>query len=62
MIGAPRLTFVTPDSSSQDRNKYRHAIDASLERCTPIPFTKGMGGAIAGRPIAVRFVDNRGKS
>ena len=62
LIGTPRMTFVTPEASSKDRDTYRRAIDAALERCTPIPFSKGMGGAIAGRPIAVRFVDNRGKS
>jgi hypothetical protein len=36
-----------------------HAITAALERCTPLPFTDGLGGAVAGRPIAIRFVDNR---
>jgi len=24
-----------------------------------MPFTDGLGGAVAGRPIAIRFVDNR---
>jgi hypothetical protein len=62
IIGTPRMTFVTPDASSQDRDIYRRAIDSSLEHCTPISFTNGMGGAIAGRPIAIRFVDNRSKS
>jgi hypothetical protein len=38
-----------------------HAITAALERCTPLPFTDGLGGAVAGRPIAIRFVDNREK-
>ena len=32
---------------------------AALERCSPMPFTKGMAGAIAGRPIAIRFIDDR---
>jgi hypothetical protein len=61
IIGTPRLTYVTPESSREDRDTYRHAIDAALERCTPMPFSKGMGGAVAGRPIAIRFVDNRNK-
>jgi hypothetical protein len=26
-----------------------------------MPFTRGMGGAIAGRPIAIRFVDKRSR-
>jgi hypothetical protein len=61
IIGTPRLTYVTPESSRENRDTYRHAIDAALERCTPMPFSKGMGGAVAGRPIAIRFVDNRNK-
>jgi hypothetical protein len=27
-----------------------------------MPFSAGMGGAIAGRPIAIRYVDNRTKA
>jgi hypothetical protein len=41
------------------RDVYREAIDAALKRCTPLHFTDGMGGAVAGRPIAIRFVDDR---
>jgi hypothetical protein len=43
------------------RDRYHAAITQALERCTPITFTPGMGGAVAGRPIAIRFVDNRAK-
>jgi hypothetical protein len=59
IIGKPRLTYASPEASREERDVYRHAIDAALDRCTPMPFTKGLGGAIAGRPIAIRFVDNR---
>jgi hypothetical protein len=41
------------------RDTYRDAVDAALERCTPLHFSTGMGGAVAGRPIAIRFVDER---
>jgi hypothetical protein len=27
----------------------------ALQRCTPMPFTEGMAGAVAGRPFAVLF-------
>ena len=59
IMGAPRTTYVTPDAPRETRERYRQAVTASLERCTPMLFSKGLGGAIAGRPIAVRFVDNR---
>jgi hypothetical protein len=59
MIGAPRVTYASPDAPPAARNIYHDAIVAALERCTPLPFTPGLGGAIAGRPIAIRYVDDR---
>jgi hypothetical protein len=59
IIGTPRVTYVTPEAPAEARETYHNAVTAALDRCTPIPFTSGMGGAIAGRPIAIRFVDNR---
>jgi hypothetical protein len=61
IMGTPRVTYVTPDAPQEARDTYRNAVTASLERCTPMPFSKGLGGAIAGRPIAIRFVDNRNR-
>jgi hypothetical protein len=58
-MGAPRITFVTPDTPPELRRTYLDAITASLKRCTPLPFTPGLGGALAGRPIAIRFIDDR---
>jgi hypothetical protein len=59
LIGTPRLTYATPGASAQARDVYRQTIDDSLSHCAPLAFSKGMGGAIAGRPILVRYVDNR---
>ena len=59
IIGEPRVTYTTPGVDADTRKTYRRAIDQALARCTPVPFSKGMGGAIAGRPIAIRYVDNR---
>ena len=33
----------------------RIAVMEALQRCTPLPFTEGLAGAIAGRPFAVPF-------
>jgi hypothetical protein len=35
------------------------SIDTSLDTCLPLEFSAGLGGALAGRPIAIRYVDNR---
>jgi hypothetical protein len=59
MIAPPRVTYSSHDAPAKVRNVYRDAVNAALARCTPLHFSKGMGGAVAGRPIAIRFVDNR---
>jgi hypothetical protein len=59
IIGTPRVTYTSPNTPPEVRDAYYQTITAALERCSPMPFTTGLGGAIAGRPIAIRFVDNR---
>jgi hypothetical protein len=59
MIGVPRLTFATAGVSADTRATYLKAINASLDACVPLKFTGGLGGALAGRPIMIRYVDNR---
>jgi hypothetical protein len=59
MMGPPRVTFATAGVPADVRETYLKAINASLEGCVPLKFTGGLGGAVAGRPIAIRYVDNR---
>ena len=59
MIAAPRVTFATSGVPADTRATYLKAINASLDACLPLKFTDGLGGALAGRPIAIRYVDNR---
>jgi hypothetical protein len=59
IIAAPRLTFSTSGVPADTRSLYLKAINASLEACMPLKFTDGLGGSLAGRPIAIRYVDNR---
>ena len=59
IIAVPRVTYATSGVSTDLRNTYLKAITASLDACVPLKFTGGLGGAIAGRPIAIRYVDNR---
>ena len=59
IIAAPRLTFATAGVPADTRATYLKAINASLDACMPLKFTAGLGGALAGRPIAIRYVDNR---
>ena len=59
IIAIPRLTYATAGVSADVRDSYLKAINASLDACMPLKFTRGLGGALAGRPIAIRYVDNR---
>jgi hypothetical protein len=59
LIAPPRRTYSSHDAPEKVRDIYRDAVDEALKRCTPLHFSARMGGAIAGRPIAIRFVDNR---
>lgn len=59
IIAPPRVTFASAGAPADIRDRYQQAIQASLDRCVPLKFTPGLGGAIAGRPIAIRYVDNR---
>jgi hypothetical protein len=59
IIAAPRITYATAGVAADTRATYLKAINASLDGCAPLKFTGGLGGALAGRPIAIRYVDNR---
>lgn len=55
ILGHPRITYESENATDNDRLKYRIAVMETLQRCTPLPFTEGLGGAVAGRPFAVPF-------
>lgn len=59
LIGPPRVTYATSGVPADIRSTYLDAIKSSLDACLPLKFTDGLGGALAGRPIAIRYVDNR---
>ena len=59
IVAPPRRTYSSRGAPDEVRNIYRDAIDAALKRCTPMHFSKSMAGAVVGRPLAIRFVDER---
>jgi hypothetical protein len=58
-IAPPRVTFFSKEAPKDLRDTYLAAINTSLDDCLPLKLTRGLGGAIAGRPIMIRYVDNR---
>lgn len=56
IIDTPRVTFVKTPADERGRALLVEAALSAIRRCTPARITLGLGGAIAGRPLALRFV------
>ena len=59
ILGEPRFTFVTREASPETRALYQRVAVAAIGTCTPLPFSEGLGNAVAGRPNLFPFVDWR---
>jgi hypothetical protein len=55
ILGRPRISHESERATDNDRLMYRIAVMETLQRCTPMPFTDSMAGAIAGRPFSFQF-------
>ncbi len=59
ILGEPRFTFTTPGVPPEVRAAYQRAVVDMLNRCTPLPITKELGNAIAGRPFVIPITETR---
>ena len=59
ILGRPRITYESSEATDDDRLLYRIAVMEALQRCTPMPFTEGMAGAVAGRPFNIQFQNRK---
>jgi hypothetical protein len=57
--GEPRFTFVTREAPAETKALYERAAVASINACTPLPFTEALGNALAGRPTIKIFIEER---
>jgi hypothetical protein len=55
ILGHPRIAYESEQATDNDRLQYRIAVMETLQRCSPLPFTEALGGAVAGRPFAIPF-------
>ena len=55
ILGRPKVTYESEQADDNDRLQYRIAVMEALQRCTPMPFSESMAGAVAGRPFAIPF-------
>ena len=58
-IFGARVTYETPNVSDEERALYHGALLAALSRCSPLPLSDSLGGAIAGRPLHFHIHDTR---
>ncbi len=55
MFGQPTITYSKLTSDADAQKRFVASALASLAACTPVAITDGLGGAIAGRRIFIRF-------
>lgn len=56
LVGQPRVTYVNALASKAQRAALVDSMTTALKRCAPLPLSQGLGAAIAGRPMSVRFI------
>jgi hypothetical protein len=59
LFGKPRVVRFSREVSPQERERFYRAVVEAIDRCSPMPFTDSMGGAIAGRTLQIRLIDDR---
>ncbi|HKS61813.1 MAG TPA: hypothetical protein VJT13_08955 [Xanthobacteraceae bacterium] len=59
LFGKPRVVNFARPVTDEERQLYYAAVAEAVDRCAPMPFTDSMGGAVAGRPFRVNFIDRR---
>jgi hypothetical protein len=56
LMGPPRVTFATLPHDTRARELLTEATVEGIARCTPLNLSRGLGEAVAGRPVSVFFV------
>lgn len=56
VIGMPQITFAKAPGDARTRDILIRATLDAIARCTPVRLTPALGAAIAGRPLALRFI------
>ena len=59
LFGKPRAINFARAVTDEERQRYYTAVAEAVDRCSRMPFTESMGGAVAGRPFRVNFLDRR---
>lgn len=58
LIGKPQTTYTKKIANDELSKAFVASVLQALDKALPLTFTESMGGAIAGRPIALLFVSH----
>jgi hypothetical protein len=61
LFGKPRVVNFARAVTDDERQGYYLAVAEAIDRCSPMPFTEQMGGAVAGRTFRINFIDARNR-
>jgi hypothetical protein len=61
LFGKPRVINFARAVTDEERQGYYLAVAEAIDRCSPMPFTEQMGGAVAGRTFRINFIDARNR-
>lgn len=56
VLGTPRITYIQRTLQPEQKQALRQSLLRAIAACAPLRFTPGLASAIAGRPIAIRFI------
>jgi len=59
LFGKPRTVVFARAVTDEERKRHYTAVAEAVDRCSRMPFTESMGGAVAGRPFRINFLDRR---
>ena len=59
LFGKPRITHSDLRGQAGDQEQFLANVLMAIDHCLPLDVTPGLGGAIAGRPIALRVIKGR---
>jgi hypothetical protein len=57
VFGKPRVSHSTLTGSVDHQKDFVASVFGAIKDCTPLNFTDALGGSLAGRPFAMRFVN-----
>jgi hypothetical protein len=61
ILGQPTATFSRPRRGEPEQERFIAILTGAIRSCAPLPFSTGLGAAIAGRPYLFRYMTKSAK-